>query len=75
MFDSAELSTLAYANGFALWHYRTSDTSAVVQTRGYFNTAKELLRAGDQIMCNLGNGTYNLVIHQEGDDLIVRKPS
>ena len=56
-FDSAELSVLAYANGFTLWHYRTADRPAdlvpAVPGNGYFAAANELLRPGDQIIVNL----------------------
>ena len=33
------LSALAYANGFTLWHYKTPDQPAEVDTSGYFNDA------------------------------------
>ena len=36
-FISSDLSVLAYANKFTLWHYTTTD-SAVTST-GYFNKA------------------------------------
>ena len=56
-FDSAELSVLAYANGFTLWHYRTADPAAdllpATPGEGYFAAANELLRPGDQIIANL----------------------
>jgi hypothetical protein len=46
------LSALAYANGFTLWHYKTSDLPAEVDTSGYFNGAATMLRTGDFIMAN-----------------------
>jgi hypothetical protein len=46
------LSALAYANGFTLWHYKTSDPAIEVDTAGYFNGAVTMLRAGDFIMAN-----------------------
>jgi hypothetical protein len=57
-FDAAELSVLAYANGFTLWHYRTDDSadSVLGAGAGYFAAANELLRAGDRIMVNLPAG-------------------
>lgn len=51
-FDRNNLSVLAYANGFTLWHYKTTDTAATVDTTGYFNTASEMLRVGDMILAN-----------------------
>ena len=50
---SKNLSVLAYANGFTLWHYATPDTAATVDTAGYFNSASEMLRIGDMILANV----------------------
>ena len=53
-FKSHELSVLAYANGFTLWHYRTEDAlEAVAGAAGYFDPACAMLRGGDQIIVNL----------------------
>jgi len=66
-FNSRELSVLAYANGFTLWHYRTSDQAAELDGGVcYFAGADELLREGDQIIVNLQEGNrpalVNLVV-------------
>ena len=53
-FQTKDLSVLAYANGFTLWHYTTTDP-AVALTKagpGYFNPAHAMLRAGDIILAN-----------------------
>lgn len=52
-FESKNLSVLAYSNGFTLWHYTTPDSAADVDTSGYFNTAADMLRAGDMVMANV----------------------
>jgi hypothetical protein len=52
-FKSRDLSVLAYANGFTLWHYTIVDLATEVDTAGYFNTACDMLRIGDMIMSNL----------------------
>ena len=52
-FKSKDLSVLAYANGFTLWHYTTVDLAADVDTAGYFSTASDMLRVGDMIMSNI----------------------
>ena len=49
---SKNLSVLAYANGFTLWHYTTTDTAAVIEGAGYFNAASDILRANDLILVN-----------------------
>ncbi len=49
---SKNLSVLAYANGFTLWHYTSIDTAAVIEGAGYFNAASDLLRVNDLILVN-----------------------
>jgi hypothetical protein len=51
-YDPSNLSALTYANGFTLWHYKTADAAADVDTAGYFNPAAGMLRAGDFIFAN-----------------------
>ncbi len=51
-YDPKNLSALAYANGFTLWHYRTNDVAADVDTVGYFNKAASFMRIGDFIITN-----------------------
>jgi hypothetical protein len=51
-YDASNLSALTYANGFTLWHYKTPDTAADVDTTGYFNEAASMLRVGDFIFAN-----------------------
>ena len=55
-FASRDLSVLAYANGFTLWHYTTPDAAAAVDTLGYFNAAADMLRVGDMVLANTGVG-------------------
>lgn len=55
-YSSKALSVLGYANGFTLWHYATPDAAATVDGDGYFNAAAEMLRAGDFILANTGQG-------------------
>lgn len=52
-YDPKNLSVLAYANGFTLWHYTTIDTGAVADNTGYFNGAAEMVRVGDMILANV----------------------
>ncbi len=55
-YSSHNLSVLAYANGFTLWHYTSADDGAVVDTSGYFNSAADMLRVGDMILANVSTG-------------------
>jgi hypothetical protein len=52
-FQSKDLSVLAYANGFTLWHYATTDTGADIDTAGYFNDAADMVRVGDMMLANV----------------------
>jgi hypothetical protein len=61
-YDPNNLSALAYANGFTLWHYKTADAAVIVDTTGYFNNATEMLRVGDFIMANTGGTTQNGIL-------------
>jgi len=51
-YASKDLSVLAYANGFTLWHYTTIDLATDVDTAGYFNGAADMLRVGDIVVAN-----------------------
>lgn len=52
-FQPKDLSVLAYANGFTLWHYVTADAAAAVDTTGYFDAAAHMVRAGDMVLANV----------------------
>ncbi len=50
-FTLRNLSVLAYANGFTLWHYKSgADTLSRAGELGYFADAADLLAAGDMVM-------------------------
>lgn len=61
-FILGNLSALSAANGFTLWHYRTADTRAEVQSAGYFAAAANRLRIGDVIMVQASDATALLPI-------------
>ena len=46
-----ELSVLAYANKFTMWHYTTVD--AAITGEGYLDGAADMLRVNDLIIANL----------------------
>ena len=61
-FAARDLSVLAYANGFTLWHFTTIDAS--VATAGYFDTAFDMVRVGDIIIANIDtDGTLDTKIY------------
>ena len=50
-YKASDLSVLAYANNFTLWHYTTIDAS--VTTAGYFDKGADMLRVNDLIIANI----------------------
>jgi hypothetical protein len=52
-FDSSNLSVLAYANNFTLWHYASVDNSGTITGANYFNSASEMMRVGDLMVINI----------------------
>ncbi len=56
-FAPRNLSVLAYANGFTLWHYKTeSDVLPSVQMAGYFDDAVDMLATGDMLLVSAPDG-------------------
>ena len=61
-FQNKNLSVIAYANGFTLWHYKENATLATITASGYFSSVKTLMNSGDIILINGSNGTTIKVI-------------
>ncbi len=56
-FQNKNLSVIAYANGFTLWHYKENATLATITASGYFSSVKTLMNTGDIILINGSDGT------------------
>lgn len=50
-YKPSDLSVLAYANNFTLWHYTTTD--AAVTGADYFNASADMVRVNDLIITAL----------------------
>ena len=61
-FQNKNLSVIAYANGFTLWHYAANETLATITTAGYFNSVKTLMNIGDIVIVNASDGTSIKVV-------------
>lgn len=62
-FANKNLSVIAYANGFTLWHYCGSkETLATISASGYFNDVKTLMNTGDIIIINASDNTAILQV-------------
>ena len=57
-FQNKNLSVIAYANGFTLWHYASSDEAiADITASGYFDSVKTLMNPGDIVIINANDKT------------------
>ena len=70
-YQSKNLSALAYANGFTLWHYRTEDNIGSGPDVGYFDGASRMVRVGDFIFVNdvfagMARGCVLIVVANSG---------
>lgn len=62
-FTIRDLSVLAYANGFTLWHYKTgADSLARVACDDYFSDASDMMAAGDMVLISAVKGCRILCI-------------
>ena len=70
-FSIRDLSVLAYANGFTLWHYKAG-TGSLAETAGddYFADASDMMAAGDMILISAAGGCRMLcIMHAEAGNV------
>ena len=70
-FQNKNLSVIAYANGFTLWHYKENVTLATITASGYFASVKSLMNTGDIILINGSNGTSIKVLSVTAEAITV----
>lgn len=62
-FAIRDLSVLAYAQGFTLWHYKANpETLPRAAERGFFDAAAEMLACGDIVMVSSSRGGRLMVV-------------
>ena len=71
-YKSEDLTDVSYGNGFMLWHYKTDDTSADIESKGYFNGASSKVQKGDFILATLRDGDGIYVVQKAGDGVVVK---
>lgn len=59
-YNNKNLSVMAYANGFTLWSYSSSDAVATIKAANYFNEAAPFVRPGDMILVTANNTAANV---------------
>ncbi len=68
------LSVLAYANGFTLWHYKAGpDTVAAADNPSFFSEAKDLVAPGDMLMVSASDGARILVAAKADEQVVTAK--
>ncbi len=67
-FTLRNLSVLAYAQGFTLWHYRAA-TAAAARTAapGFFNPAADMFNTGDMVLVSAADGGRVLFVADASD--------
>lgn len=71
-FSLRNLSVLAYANGFTLWHYRAGDEAmAALETETFFTNSGDLMAAGDFVLASGTNGTRIGAMAKRGEALVL----
>ncbi|MBV9782995.1 MAG: hypothetical protein JO264_04170 [Acidisphaera sp.] len=71
-FRIRDLSVLAYAQGFTLWHYKSgADALDEVAEPDFFADAADMLAAGDMMLVSACDGGRIVVIAPVGNRLTV----
>lgn len=66
-FAIRNLSVLAYAQGFTLWHYKGGASPlGTITTDGFFDAAADMLAIGDMLMVSAADGGRVLCIAATG---------
>ncbi len=69
-FEAANLSVLAYAQGFTLWHYRAPGMRlGAVAADGFLEPAAEMLAPGDMVLVSAGDGGRVLYVTRHGQSV------
>ena len=63
-FKNKDMSVIAYANGFTVWHYKTNEDTVkqLIDNSKYFAKLYTLINYGDIIIANLKDETAFLVV-------------
>lgn len=74
-FAIRNLSVLAYANGFTLWHYKSGkDKLDAVSGGNYLADASDMLTAGDLIMITAADGARILCVTLADVETVITAP-
>ena len=68
-FQNKNLSVIAYANGFTLWHYVADEKISAITTAGYFDSVKTLMNIGDIVIINASDNTSMRKVSATSDNV------
>ena len=72
MFLNKNMSVIAYANGFTLWHYKsTQDSLEQIEGAGYFDKIIMLMAIGDIIVINGKDSTEICAVTELSPSVII----
>lgn len=75
VFAVRNLSVLAYANGFTLWHYKAGkDRLEAVASGNYFSDAADMLAVGDMMMITAADGARIMCVALADVETVVLAP-
>lgn len=69
------LTCISYANGFSLWHYRTTHSKGDVTNYSYFSNIKSFFNPGDMIIVNslFTGDNFTLFVESITNDWVLTK--
>lgn len=71
-FAVRDLSVLAYAHGFTLWHYKLGlKTVSNATAPGFFNESSDMMAVGDMILVSGSSGAGVLVVANVQNGVVV----
>ena len=74
-FSIRELSVLAYANGFTLWHYTSAtDTLETTSVANYMADVADMLSVGDIIMATGSDGCRMICVTKAAGETVITAP-
>lgn len=74
-FAVRDLSVLAYANGFTMWHYKTGKNSLnAVRGENFFGDASDMMAVGDMVLVSGAGGATVLCVAATGETSVIAAP-
>lgn len=67
-FANRNLSVIAYANGFTLWHYAANEPLSEITAKNYFSPVCTLMNNGDIVIINANKDTALRKVSMTGKD-------